>query len=100
MLQDVEGEVSLHVAPLQSSMRSLRILTALALLAAAAVFSAWYFHDPLPAIRDELLAAARDPSNHAPYADLVRDELAAANRLQTATFEMPCFWSGESHFGA
>jgi hypothetical protein len=59
----------------------------------------WAWSDPVPAIRDELRAAASDPTNHEPYADLVRAELGAADRLQTVTFSMPCFWAGESHFG-
>ena len=70
---------------------------AFALLGGLAAVMAW--PDPVRAARDELRTAVADPGNHAPYADLVRAELAAADRLKTCTFQMPCFWAGESHFG-
>ncbi|MEZ4319713.1 MAG: thioredoxin family (seleno)protein [Myxococcota bacterium] len=31
---------------------------------------------------------------------LIRDELVAADRAETATYSMACFWSGEAHLGS
>ena len=53
----------------------------------------------IPTIAREIAAAVSDESNHEPYADLIRNELAAAGRAKSVVCSMPCFWSGEGHFG-
>lgn len=60
---------------------------------------AWTMRDPLPGIANELRQAVADPANHAAYADLVRAEIKSVGHRQVETFAMPCFWSGEAHFG-
>lgn len=69
------------------------------LLAGGAGAAAWAWDDPVASIAAELKAAAADAKNHAPYADLVRAELGSVGHREVATFAMPCFWSGEAHFG-
>lgn len=75
------------------------VVLAILLLPVAGLATVLLWPDPVGDVRTELLAATNASSNHAPYASLVRQELAVRDRLKTCTFAMPCFWAGESHFG-
>ncbi|MDB5327312.1 MAG: Methionine sulfoxide reductase [Phycisphaerales bacterium] len=71
------------------------------LLVGAVGVGAWAVSvgDPVPTIAAELRQGVSDGKNHAPYANLVRAELASVSHREVDMFAMPCFWAGEAHFG-
>ena len=80
-------------------MRRTTAAVSILLTAGIAIGAAVALAEPAASISRELRDAAADASNHTPYADLVRAELASRGKLQTMTATMGCFWAGEGQFG-